>query len=140
MEEGLISDPFIMNALTLAFIGDAVFELAARRHALKTGSHSADKLHRHTIVLVNASSQARMSEELLDKLNEKERAIFRRGRNSSPANIAKHRHIGDYKKATGLEAVFGYLYLSGQLKRMNELFSMCVSIAENKQLYRGHYG
>lgn len=131
MEEGITNDPFIMNALTLAFIGDAVFELAARAFALKKGSHQVAKLHRHTIALVKASSQARMADDLLDTMNEKEKTIFRRGRNSSPANIARHQSISNYKKATGLEAVFGYLYLSGQYERMNDLFSMCVRVAEN---------
>lgn len=122
-------DPFIMNGISLAYIGDAVFELLARNHALSEGSSKPDKLHKRSVFLVNALSQSKMADSILGNLDERELAIFRRGRNTSSGKFAKHINITDYKKATGLEALFGYLFLSGQNERLNELFSDCVQVA-----------
>lgn len=128
MQENLSSkeDPFMLNALTLAYVGDGIFELLARTFFLKNGSHQLDKIHRRVVTVVNADSQSEMSDIIFDKLNEKELAIYRRGKNSSTANPGKHPNIENYKKATGLEAVFGYLYLSGQYERMKEIFLICL--------------
>lgn len=129
MEYLVRDDPFVMNGITLSYIGDAVFELLARTHVLKSGSRQADKLHKRTIMLVNSLSQSKMADALLGSLQEKEKAIFKRGRNSSTINTARHHNIASYRKATGLEALFGYLFLSGNYERMEELFSRCLEIA-----------
>lgn len=120
-------DPFMLNGITLAYIGDAVFELLSRSFVFENGFRQADTLHKHTISLVNAHSQSEMAGMLLKELDEKEIMIFKRGRNASSINSAKHQSIGDYKKATGLEALFGYLYLNGESERLKELFLMCVA-------------
>lgn len=131
MEEdlGLSFDPWLLNGLTLAYIGDAVFELMARTHALETGSRRADKLHNRVVSLVNAVSQAGMARGIVSRLDEREEAIYKRGRNTSLANIPRHASQAEYRRATGLEAVFGYLYLSGSHERMKELFLLCLDIA-----------
>lgn len=121
-------DPAQMNGLTLAYIGDAVFELMVRQHMLLTGSRQVDKLHKHTTAVVNAGRQSDMITAILEELTEKERMIFKRGRNSSTVTSAKHQSVSDYRRATGLEAVFGYLYLNGEQERLNQLFKMCMQV------------
>ena len=111
-----------MNGATLAFIGDAVFELLSRSYVLKHGSKQPDRLHKHNTAIVNAAAQSEMLGAIEDKLSEEELNIYKRGRNASTATSARHQTIGDYRRATGLEALFGYLYLTGQEERAQELF------------------
>ncbi|MDO4960903.1 MAG: ribonuclease III domain-containing protein [Eubacteriales bacterium] len=118
MEEGL------MNGSTLAYIGDAVFELMVRSYVLEHGSKQPDRLHKHATALVNAAAQSEMIGSILDELTEDELAIFKRGRNSSTVTSAKHQTVGDYRRATGLEALFGYLYLGRKYERLQELFKL----------------
>lgn len=117
MEEGM------MSGGALAYIGDAVFELLAREHVLEKGSQQPDRLHKHATAIVNAAAQSAMIGVLMSELKDDELAVYKRGRNASTATSAKHQTIGDYRRATGLEALFGYLYLKGDQDRMNELFS-----------------
>ena len=112
----------MMNGATLAFIGDAVFELLSRSYVLKHGSKQPDRLHKHNTAIVNAAAQSEMLGAIEDKLSEEELNIYKRGRNASTATSARHQTIGDYRRATGLEALFGYLYLTGQEERAQELF------------------
>ena len=112
----------MMNGATLAFIGDAVFELMSRTYVLEHGSKQPDRLHKHNTSIVNAAAQSAMIGVLVERLTEEELGIYKRGRNASTATSAKHQTIGDYRRATGLEALFGYLYLSGQTERAKELF------------------
>ena len=116
------ADPFLLNGASLAYIGDAVYELLVRSYMLDHGSHMADKLHRRTVELVNAGAQSDMVRALLPELTETETAIFKRGRNASTMTAAKHQSVTDYRRATGLEALFGYLYLNGEYERLLELF------------------
>lgn len=113
-----------MNGATLAFIGDAVFELLSRSYVLEHGSKQPDRLHKHNTAIVNAAAQSAMFGAIEDKLSEEELGIYKRGRNASTATSAKHQTIGDYRRATGLEALFGYLYLTEQKDRARELFML----------------
>ena len=108
------------SPLTLAYIGDGVYDLAVRTVLVNRGNCKPHKLHLHCSRLVRASAQAKVL-ELFEKegvLTEDEQAVCRRGRNAKPATMAKNATEADYKKATGFEALIGYLYLTGQIQRM----------------------
>lgn len=130
MEESLITTypekPEELNALALAYIGDAVFELAIRRAMMMSGSCKVEKLHKRVTGLVNAASQSRFVRILEPYFTEEENDIYHRGRNAKTITAAKHQSITDYRRATGLEAVFGYLYLKQDTARMNELLALCL--------------
>lgn len=115
---------------SLAYIGDAVFELLARTRSIDGHDLKAAQLHKKTVKIVNASSQAKMSESLLSILDEEESAIYRRGRNTAVHSMPKNANLAEYTRATGLEAVFGHLYILGKTDRINELFEFCVGIEE----------
>ena len=125
MEESLIEKPEDLNALTLAYIGDAVFELEVRKHMMLTGSQKVEKLHKHVTAFVNAKSQSDLIKILEPQLTETENLVYHRGRNSKTVTAAKHQTITDYRRATGFEAVFGYLYLKGDRARLEELLDIC---------------
>ncbi len=108
--------------LGLAHIGDGVYELLCRAKLCADGETTVDRLHRDTIALVRASTQARLSDKLLPLLTPEELASFRRGKNAHVHAVPKSATAQEYAKATGLEALFGMLYLSGQTARLNELF------------------
>lgn len=113
-----------LPALSLAYIGDCVFDLVIRT-VLTTHEGGTNKnLHRKSIKMVNAATQARMIESLEDVLTEEENAVFHRGRNSKSGSSAKNASITDYRKATGLEALVGYLYLEGRYNRLVELIKI----------------
>ena len=109
------------SPLTLAFMGDCVFEIVIRSIVVGRGNRQAGSLHKIKSSVVNAKVQARMIEALMEELTEEERAVYKRGRNAKPHTVAKNASVNDYRKATGLEALFGYLYLSGQEDRILEL-------------------
>ncbi len=121
----------MMNGATLAFIGDAVFELLSRSYVLEHGSKQPDRLHKHNTAIVNAAAQSAMFGVIQDKLSEEELSIYKRGRNASTATTAKNQTIGDYRRATGLEALFGYLYLTDQKDRARELFELGTKALEH---------
>jgi len=116
-------DSFELNPLTLAYIGDAVFEIMVREYMLSTGSLRVEKLHKKVTAIVNAGSQSDMVRILEPLFTEKEEKVYKRGRNSKPATSAKNQSVSDYRRATGFEAVFGYLYLNRDFDRLNELFN-----------------
>ena len=107
-----------MNALSLAYVGDAVHTLYVREKLLQEGDKKIDSLHRLCSQQVKASSQARLAEALFDSMTEAEQSVYLRGRNSSSHHRAKNQSGADYRKATGFEAVLGYLYLTGQGERL----------------------
>lgn len=109
------------SPLALAYVGDAVYELAIRTVAVERGNTSVSKLHQRTVRFVNAKVQAQMAAALMERLTEEELAIYRRGRNAKPHNTAKNASPIDYRKATGFEALCGYLYLTGRQERMLSL-------------------
>jgi len=102
---------------SLAFLGDCVFEIIVRSVLVARGNRQSEGLHNTKAKAVNAKVQAQMIEALMDELTDDEIAVYKRGRNAKPHSKAKNAAVGDYRKATGLEAMFGYLYLSGQEER-----------------------
>ncbi|MBR3556311.1 MAG: ribonuclease III [Oscillospiraceae bacterium] len=114
-----------MGSLALAHVGDAVFELMVRVHLAAVGGKNGS-LHRASVEMVNAAAQAGDMEKLLPFLTEEEAEVFRRGRNVKVHSVPKHARLGDYHAATGLEALFGYLYLLGRRERLSALFARIV--------------
>ena len=108
--------------LSLAHIGDGVYELMCRSHLCSKGAQNVGSLHRDTVKLVKASSQAAFADKIKPHLTEEELSYYRRGKNAHVHAVPKGASPADYAKATGLEALFGYLYLSGQTERINHLF------------------
>lgn len=105
------------SPLTLAYIGDGIYDLMIRTIIVERGNRAANGLHKSASKIVNAGTQARMIEALTDELTEEELAVFKRGRNAKSYTSAKNATIGDYRKATGFEALMGFLYLSNQMDR-----------------------
>lgn len=119
-----VKDITSYSPLSLAFIGDAVYELVVRTLVVEDGNVSPKKLQQKATMYEKAVTQAKLSDVIQDELNDEEVEIFRRGKNSSPHTKAKNATIQDYLKATGFEAVIGYLYLTGQNERMLELIKL----------------
>jgi ribonuclease-3 family protein len=109
------------SPLALAYIGDGVFDLVIRSVIVAKGNTRAGQLHRRTSQIVKAATQAQMAEALEPYLTETERDVFRRGRNAKSPTMAKNASMSDYRKATGFEAMVGYLYLTDQFERIVEL-------------------
>ena len=115
-----------ISALGLAHLGDAVFEVMVRSWLCTNGRTLVRNLHRETVAHVCAPAQARRMERMLPLLNEEELACYRRGRNAHVHGIPKNATHEEYSKATGLECLFGWLYLSGSIDRLNELFTKTI--------------
>lgn len=114
-----------ISALGLAHVGDGVFELLVRTWLCAHGKLTSGSLHRATVQYVSAPAQAAAMDRLLPRLTEEESAFYRRGRNAHPHHtIPKNATHEQYAKATGLEALFGALYLLGRRERVNELFCL----------------
>ncbi len=132
-----ISDTFVgkrqdiraYSPLTLAYIGDAVYDLIIRTAVAERANRPANELHRTAVKYVNAAAQARIAEVLAESFTEEEKSVYRRGRNSKPHTMAKNASPGEYLKATGFEAVLGYLYLSGRMDRVLELVKKGIELA-----------
>lgn len=112
------------SPLTLAFMGDCIFDLIMRTLVVEKGNKSASSLHKNTSQLVNAGTQSKMIELLQEDLTEEEVTIYKRGRNAKSYTSAKNATIADYRKATGFEALIGYLYLTDQMSRILELINI----------------
>ena len=115
-----------ISNLGLAHIGDGVFELLCRSYLCAKGEKTVAQLHKDTVQLVKAPAQAEFVEKLLPLLTEEEMAYYRRGKNSHVHAVPKGATPAQYAKATGLEALFGALYLSGQTERLNQLFHVLI--------------
>lgn len=113
-----------VSSIGLAHVGDAVFELLVRSWLCARGKATGKGLHRASIAIVCAESQARRAERVIPVLTEDELAVFRRGRNAQVHSVPSHASRAQYGEATALEALFGWLYLSGKRERVNELFAM----------------
>lgn len=109
--------------LTLAYIGDTIYDLYVRTKFVKSSDAGVGALNREVSAIVNAGAQAAASDRIMDMLTESERDVFRRGRNAKVSTTPKNMSVADYHKATGLEAVIGYLYLSGERERIAEIFN-----------------
>ena len=109
------------SPLALAYLGDAVYELAIRTFVMNHGNTQVNKMHKKTAGLVKAEAQANFYKVLEEELTEEEKAVYRRGRNAKSVTMAKDATMKDYRMATGFEALMGYLYLTEQMERMAEL-------------------
>ena len=118
------------SPLTLAYIGDGVFDLIIRSIVVGKGNTSANQLHRQTSKIVKAASQSAMVEKILPHLTKEEEAVYRRGRNAKSGTMAKNATMADYRRATGFEAVMGYLYLKNDFSRMIELVKIGMEESE----------
>lgn len=116
--------PNELSPLTLAFIGDTVFDLLVRESLICQANRPANDLHNLAVQKVKASSQAGFVEKLLPYLTEKEIAVYKRGRNAKSGHLPKNATQSDYHMATGFESLIGYLYLSDELERIKELFNL----------------
>lgn len=112
------------SPLTLAYIGDAIYELVIRTILVEKGNTQVNKLNQRANRLVKASAQSEMIEKLKPHLTEEEMAVFKRGRNAKSYTMAKNATMSDYRCATGFEALMGYLYLTEQWERMLELIKL----------------
>lgn len=111
------------SPLTLAYIGDAIYDLIIRTVAVERANKPVRNLHKSVIRYVNAKTQAQMAIVLQDELSEEETAVYHRGRNAKSYTTAKNVSVSEYRIATGLEALFGYLYLNGETDRLLALIS-----------------
>ena len=111
-----------ISNLGLAHVGDGVYEILVRSYLCATGDHTLKRLHHDSVELVKAPAQARLVEKILPELTEEEQDYYRRGKNSHTHAAPKSATPKEYAMATGLETLFGALYLSGRTERLNELF------------------
>lgn len=114
-----------VSMLGLAHVGDGVYELLTRTKLCIEGHTGVADLHRRTVAIVNAPAQAKAAERILPVLTAEETAVFKRGRNTKVNSVPQKADIGQYHAATGLEALFGWLYLLGRTERINELYALC---------------
>ena len=118
------------SPLTLAYIGDAIFELVVRTVLVERKNTQAEKLHKAATKIVKAETQALMIEDIKEELTEEELAVYKRGRNAKAVTRAKNATMSEYRRAKGFEALMGYLYLKGDIERMIELIHLAVEKAE----------
>ena len=121
-------DCAMLSPLTLAFVGDAIYELLVREWLAREANRPANDLHKESVSRVCAQAQSKAVKLLLPVLTEEELSIYKRGRNAHVNHIPRHADPADYHAATGLETLFGYLYLDGKNDRVLELFNI---ICEN---------
>ena len=123
----------MLSGLSLAFIGDAVYELLIRKYILSKGDARVKTLHNDCVKLVNADFQAEMADKLLPMLTEEELAVFKRGRNAHAGHTPKNKSEAQYHKSTGFEALIGYLYLKKDFSRLDCFFSLILSQGDNNE-------
>ena len=124
-----------VSTAALAYFGDGVIELLVRRRLVEQGYGSSKSLNAHARAFVSAPAQAAAMERLQKHLTDEESAVFRRGRNIGHTNTPKHATVAEYRSATGMEALFGYLYLTGNEARARALFDMAYAKAnEGKEV------
>lgn len=112
------------SPLTLAYIGDGIYDLIIRTLVVNKGNKQVQKLHLETSALVNAGTQSKMMRILQEQLTEEEHAVYKRGRNAKSVSPAKNQSVTDYRRATGFEALLGYLYLKKEWQRILDLVKM----------------
>ena len=121
------TNPKLLSPQTLAFIGDSVYDILVREHLIAEANRPVGEFNNRKVKLVNCESQANAIEQLMPVLTEEEVSVYRRGRNAFTKHTPKNADVADYHAATGLEALFGYLYLGGEIERINELFNIIIS-------------
>lgn len=118
------------SPLTFAYIGDAVFEIIIRTAIVEQGQRPANVLHKHKTKIVCAETQAKMLDAVYKELSEEEQNIYRRGRNAKINSMAKNASLSDYKKATGFEALCGYLFLADNVERVIAIVKRALDLAK----------
>ena len=134
-----IEFPYFENAeinsfspLSLAYIGDAVYEVYIRSHVMNNGNMQVNKFHREATRYVSANAQSNIIHRIMEFLTEEEISVFKRGRNAHSYTSAKNADIVAYRHATGFEALIGYLFILKQFDRINEIVKMSIEAVENE--------
>lgn len=130
-------DPRTSSPLVLAYIGDCVFDLIIKLMVAGRGNRQVHKLHEETSQYVQASAQSYMMRSMQEHLTVEEHAVYRRGRNARSVSPAKNQSITDYRRATGFEALIGYLYLNGKYARIMELVTIGLQSMDHKNEEKG---
>lgn len=127
-----MTDHTQINGIALAYMGDAIYEVYIRKHLIDKGMTKPTRLHHKATHYVSAKAQAMLIDKMKEQdiLSEKELEYFKRGRNAKSYTSAKNTSVVTYRISTGFEALFGYLYLSGQTKRLDELAAWCIKTVE----------
>lgn len=135
--EYTIMDANLLNGLSLAYIGDAIYEVYIREYILSLGYNNVNRLHKKACEFTSGVSQSKFIRYFLDNniLTEEEQSIYKRGRNSHNHSVRKNIDIQSYMEATGFEAVIGYLYINKNPERIKELINICIDI--NKEVANG---
>lgn len=131
-----MDNPKLLNPVTLAFMGDSVYEMLVREYLIETyGSMSPGKLHKLCVLFVKAPAQSRAVQAIFDTLTEPEQAMVKRGRNYSGVHAPKNANATDYRYATGFEVLMGYLHLSGQRDRILQIFEQIKPMGFEKEYH-----
>ncbi|MCX8074861.1 MAG: Mini-ribonuclease 3 [Clostridia bacterium] len=117
---------------TLAFIGDAVYNVYIRCYLVSKSNSKTGKIHKESIKYVSAKAQSKIIDNLHDFLTETEQLVYKRGRNTNIDKVSKNIDIIDYKKATGFETLIGYLYLNSEHNRLDEFVKKCIEVIEKE--------
>ena len=121
-----------ISTAALAYLGDSVWELSVRQMLVERGISDSASLNREALCYVTAKAQAAAVKRILEALSEQEDAIYKRGRNIGHTNVPKRATVMEYRMATGLEALFGYLFLEGRSERIKELFALAFEEGEQQ--------
>jgi ribonuclease-3 family protein len=119
------------STAALAYLGDCVLEMCVREHLVRLGYSSSSRLNKIALNYVRAPRQAEAMKNILPLLTDEENAVFHRGRNIGHTNTPRSATVAEYRTATGMEALFGYLHLAGQKQRIDELFAAAYLLSEN---------
>ena len=122
------------SPLTLAYIGDSIYDLIIKSLVINQGNRQVNKLHKETSMYVQASTQSLMMRAMQEELTEEEHAVYKRGRNAKSVSPAKNQSITVYRRATGFEALLGYLYLKKEWKRMLDLVKIGLDSLKEKEV------
>lgn len=120
-------NPKQLSPQTLAFMGDTVYDMLVRESLIREANRPVGELNKRKVRLVNCKTQAEAVVKLMPMLTDEEISVYKRGRNAFTKNTPKNAEVADYHAATGLEALFGYLYLSESIDRLNELFELIIT-------------
>ncbi len=138
MEESLINDvlsskeAYQYSPLALAYIGDSILDLLVKTYYVKNSNKQTYKYHKDVCNIVKAVNQAQFVDSIIEELSEDEQDIYKRGRNATTHSKAKNATMSEYRKATGLEALFGYLYLKGDMNRVSGFVDRMINMYESK--------
>lgn len=122
------------SPLTLAYIGDGIYEMIIRTVIVDQANRQVNKIHKASSNLVKAETQAKMIHLIMDDLTQEEVTIYKRGRNAKAVTRAKNASMSDYRTATGFEALMGWLYLTGQSERMLMLIKKCIELFQGENI------